>query len=78
MIFENCPKLHPSKQISPQDRKGAEKGSSVRSFLDAPGHSKSSKIEKKGVSNIDDFFDPLLVPTLPHFRLPQAPPKQPK
>ena len=77
-IRQNGRKWRPSKKISPQERKGAEKVSNVRSFLDPPGHPKSAKIRKKGVSKIDDFFDPLLEPTLPHFRLPQAPPKQPK
>ena len=47
-------------------------------FFGPPGHPKSTKIEKKGVSEIDDFFGPLLEPTLPDFRLPQAPQKQPK
>ena len=35
------------------------------------------KSKKRGVEN-RCFFDPLLEPTLPHFRLPQAPQKQPK
>ena len=39
---------------------------------------KISQIQKKGVSKIDVFFDPLLELTFPHFRLPQAPKKQPK
>ena len=47
-------------------------------FFATPGHPKSTKIEKKGISKIDDFFDPLLELTLPHFRLLQAPQKQPK
>ena len=47
-------------------------------FFAPPGHPKSTKIEKKGGSKIDDFFDPLLEPTLPDFRLPQALQKQPK
>ena len=73
-IHENGPKWRPSKKISSKDRKRAKR----EKLLDPPGHPKSAKIEKKGVSKIDVFFDPLLEPTLSHFRLPQAPQKQPK
>ena len=65
-------------KTSPQDRKKSEKGSSVTKVW-APSESlKSAKVGKKGVSKIDVFFTPLLEPTFPHFRLPQAPQKQPK
>ena len=67
-----------SKKIAPRIGKEPKKGANVNKLFDPPGHPKSAKIEKKGVSKIDDFFDPLLEPTLPHFRLPQAPPKQSK
>ena len=74
-IHQNCQKWRPTKKNSPQDRKRAKKGASVTEVGDPPGHPKSAKIRKKGVSKIDVFFDPLLEPTLPHFRLPQAPQK---
>ena len=61
-FFENHPKmgskpLKSTKTVrngtranknSPQDQKGAEKGSSVHSFLEPPGHPKSAKIKKRG------------------------------
>ena len=77
-IHQNGPKWRPSKKISPEDRKRAEKEANVNKLLDPPGHPKSVKIERKGVSKIDAFFDPLLETTLPHFSLPQATQKQPK
>ena len=66
------------KKIDPQERNRGEKGARGHSFLEPPGHPKSAKIEKEGISKINVFFDPLLEPTLPHFRLPQAPQKHSK
>ena len=74
-IAKNAPR---SKKNSPQDRKKAKKRPKNQKLLDPPEHPKSAKIRKKGVSKIDVFFNPLLEPPLPHFRLPQAPQKQPK
>ena len=66
-----------AKKIAPRIGKDAKKSQEIKK-MDPPGRPKSVKIEKKVISKIDDFFDPLLEPTLPHFRLPQAPQKQPK
>ena len=66
-----------SKKIAPRTEKDAKKHPK-RIFDPPPWHPKSAKIRKKGASKIDAFFDPLLEPTLPHFRLLQGPPKQPK
>ena len=68
---------HRSNKIAPRTEKDA-KQSQEFIFFGPPWAPKISQNRKKGVSKIDDFFDPLLEPTLPHFRLPQAPQKQPK
>ena len=52
-----------------------QKRGKKQKLLDPLGRSKSGKIAIKGVLKIDDFFDPLPEPTLPHFRSLQAPPK---
>ena len=49
------------------------KNSQETKIFGPPWAPQISQNRKKGVSKIDDFFDPLLEPTLPHFRLPKAP-----
>ena len=77
-IHQNRQKWRPSKKSSPQDRKWSGKGARSSELSDPPERLKSAKVGKKRVSKIDVFFDPLLELTFPHFRLPQAPKKQPK